>query len=157
MTVTKLAALKTFSGELSLHGQALSVSVRIGIAASGALEFEFESIPLTDQSQFILLGWHNASREIVYFALTATAEDGTRFETANLRFSSLNTASDASGTRLAPTAKCAKAVIRYKLKESAAQPMLRMGSEGLRISGSCMKNADWAVSTCAVSIKSKIQ
>jgi hypothetical protein len=136
MTSTRLAEPRSFSGQLSLGHEALPVTVSIGIDSSGELEFEFASIPFTDQSKFILMEWNGDKDWVVHFTLTAAAEDGTRFETSDLHFSSVGTNSDASGTRLTLTANCSKGTLHFKLTEPAARPALRMRLRGFENLGS---------------------
>jgi hypothetical protein len=98
-----LAEPKSFVGELSLDHDASAVGFRVGIDANGEIELEFDPIPLNNQTKFILLGWDRDRSQITYFSLKGVAEDGTRFETSHLSFTSLGKYSDASGTPMPPT------------------------------------------------------
>jgi hypothetical protein len=133
---TKLAEPKLFSGTFSLGKDAVEASAVIHIDSSGELVFDFSPIPYTTQSQFILAAWHTESSDIVHFSFKAAAEDGARFETEHLFFSSLGMPSDAGGTRLAPEARCKKGILRYSLKEPFPLPALRMRLKGFRNFGS---------------------
>jgi hypothetical protein len=136
MTEAGLAEPKLFKGPFSLGSESVEAEIRIGIDETGELTFEFTPIPLTDKSRFIMIAWHDRKSDIAHFSFRGTAEDGTRFETAHLFFSSLNSPSDANGMRLVPMARCQKGVLRYALKEPAKQPALRMRLKGFRNFGS---------------------
>jgi hypothetical protein len=136
MTSTKLAEPRSFSGQLSLGDETLPVTVSIGIDSSGELEFDFALIPLTNQSKFILIKWDDDKGWVVHFSLSASAEDGTRFDTDDLHFSSVGTNSGASGTCLTLTANCSKGILRFKLAEPAVRPALRMRLRGFENLGS---------------------
>lgn len=131
-----LAEPKLFSGPFSLGADAVEASADIHIDSSGELVFEFSPIPCTAQSDFISAAWHRESSDVVHFSFKATAENGARFETEHLIFSSLGMASDAAGTRFTPEARCAKGVLRYALKEPFPLPALRMRLKGFRNFGS---------------------
>ena len=130
------AEFETFTGHLSLGPDRLPVTVRIGIDATGALQFEFDTIKLTEESKFLFVSWHSATREMTYFSLDAATADGTTFSTERLFFLTLNNRSDASGTWFAPTAKCDVGLLRYRLKIPAERPALRMRLKGFRNFGS---------------------
>jgi hypothetical protein len=130
MTAKWQAEFEAFSGHLSLGPEKLPVTVRIGIDAAGALQFEFDTIKLTDASKFVFLSWHTSSSEVTYFGLDASTADGTTFSTERLFFLSLNNRSDASGAWFAPTAKCSMGSLRYRLKTPAERPALRMRLKG---------------------------
>jgi hypothetical protein len=136
MTGTPLAEPKLFSGTFSLGVESVDASATISIDSSGELVLKFVPIPLSAQSRFILMAWHDDKSDIVHFSFKAVAEDGARFETEHLFFSSLGTASDAAGARLTPEARCQKAVFRYALKEAVVLPVLRMRLTGFRNFGS---------------------
>ncbi|MEH2482823.1 hypothetical protein V1282_006180 [Nitrobacteraceae bacterium AZCC 2146] len=136
MTGTPLAEPKLFLGTFSLGAESVEASATISIDSSGELIFEFAPIPLSAQSRFILTAWHDDRGDIVHFSFKALSEDGARFETEHLFFSSLGTASDASGTRFTSEARCQKAVLRYTLKEPFPLPALRMRLKGFRNFGS---------------------
>ncbi|ODM75059.1 hypothetical protein [Bradyrhizobium elkanii] len=127
-----LAEPKLFSGTFSLGASSVEAAAIISINASGELVFEFQTIPYTAQSEFISAAWHGPSSNVVYFSFKAVADDGARFETDHLFFSSLGTASDESGARLTPEARCAKGTLRYALKEPFRLPALRMRIKGFR-------------------------
>jgi hypothetical protein len=131
-----LAEPKSFVGELSLDHDASAVSFRVGIDANGEIELEFDPISLNNQTKFILLGWDRDRSQITYFSLKGVAEDGTRFETSHLSFTSLGKYSDASGTRMTPDGSCSKAVITYKLMKPAEKPALRVRVKGFKTFGS---------------------
>jgi hypothetical protein len=133
---TTLAEPKLFSGTFSLGADAVEASAVIHINSSGELVFDFSPIPYTAQSQFISAAWHNESSDIVHFSFKAVAEDGARFETEHLFFSSLGMSSDATGTRLTPEARCQKGIFRYALKQPVPLPALRMRLKGFRNLGS---------------------
>jgi hypothetical protein len=97
---TTLAEPQLFSGTFSLGADAVEASAVIQIDSSGELVFDFSPIPYTRQSDFISAAWHNESSDVVHFSLKATAENGARFETDHLLFSSLGMPTDATGTRL---------------------------------------------------------
>ena len=65
------AELETFTGHLSLGLERLPVTVRIGIDATGTLQIEFDTIKLTEESRFLFVSWHSATREMTYFSLDA--------------------------------------------------------------------------------------
>jgi hypothetical protein len=136
MTAKWQAELQNFSGHLSLGLEKLPVTVRVGIDAAGALQFEFDTIKLTEESKFLFVSWHSPTREMVYFSLDAATADGTTFSTEHLFFLSLNNRSDASGTWFAPSAKCNQGLLRYRLKVPAERPALRMRLKGFRNFGS---------------------
>jgi hypothetical protein len=132
MNTQRQAEFENFSGHLSLGPEKLDVKVRIGIDEAGALEFEFDTIKLTEESKFLFVGWHDATREMVYFSLNAATTDGTAFTTERLFFLSLNNRSDESGTWFAPTARCDLGLLRYRLKVHAERPTLRMRLKGFK-------------------------
>jgi hypothetical protein len=72
--------------------------------------------------------WHE-HRDVVHFSFHAAAQDGARFETDHLFFSSLGMSPTA---RLTPTARCRKGTLRYALKEPAEHPALRIRLKGFR-------------------------
>lgn len=136
MTRNPLAAPKLFSGAFSLGSESIEASATISIDASGKLVFAFAPIPLSAQSRFIMMAWYGGGSDIVHFSFKAIAEDGARFETEHLFFSSLGNTSDAAGTRMTPEARCAKGILRYPLKEPIPLPALRMRLKGFRNFGS---------------------
>src|SRR5882762_6596151 len=130
---TTLAEPKLFSGTFALGADAVEASAVIHIDSSGELVFEFSPIPYTAQSDFISGAWHDPSSDVAHFSFKATAEDGARFETDHLFFSSLGMASpEDAGTLLTPKARCAKGTLRYALKEPFPLPALRMRLKGFR-------------------------
>lgn len=131
-----LAELTSYTGDLSLDGKSLNFGFRAGVNPSGELVFEFDPIPLNDESKFIYLGWDRDKVRFIQFGLEGIAPDGTRFETSALYFTALRTSSNASGTRITPTARCGKAVLVSKLKKPAELPQLRMLLKGLKSFGS---------------------
>jgi len=126
------AKTESFTGHLSLAGDSVPVHVRIGMDEAGVLEFEFETLKLTDQSRFIYMNWHTPSREITYFSLDAATAEGKTFSTAKLYFLSLNNRTDATGTWFSPSAKCDLGVLLYKLKDRAEHAALRMRVKGFK-------------------------
>ncbi|RAI40694.1 hypothetical protein [Rhodoplanes roseus] len=132
MSGAPLAKSRVFPGTLSRGAHAVEVSAEIGIDASGELKFDFPPIPLSNQSKFILLEWDDKDK-VVHFSFRAAAEDGTRFETDHLFFSSLCTTWDqASGARLMLSALCAMGILRFTLNEPMIKPVLRLRLRGFR-------------------------
>jgi hypothetical protein len=123
----------SYSGQLSLGADTRAVAFRAGADPSGEIELEFEPIKLDDTSKFIFLKWHNDKKDgMVYFSLSGIAVDGTRFETTHLSFNSLGEFSDASGTRMTPKGRCAKAVLTFKLVNPAEKPVLQVRVKGFK-------------------------
>lgn len=123
----------SYSGELSLGADTLAVTFRAGADESGEIELEFAPIKLNDAGKFILLKWHDDKNgRMIYFSLSGTSNDGTRFETTHLSFSSLGEFSDASGTRMTPKGRCAKAVLTFKLTNPAEKPVLVVRLRGFK-------------------------
>lgn len=123
----------SYSGELSLGADTLAVTFHAGADPSGEIELEFEPIKLNDASKFILLKWHGDKKDgMIYFSLSGVAVDGTRFETTRLSFNSLGEFSDASGTRMTPKGRCAKAVLTFKLVNPAEKPVLQVRLKGFK-------------------------
>jgi hypothetical protein len=131
-----LAEPKLFSGTFSLGTKSVEASATISLDASGELVFEFRAIPYTAESEFISAAWHDPSSDVVHFSFEAAADDGARFETDHLFFTSLDEARNGSGSRLTPEARCAKGILRYPLKEPFPLPALRMRLKGFRNFGS---------------------
>jgi hypothetical protein len=130
MSDKRLLDLNTFSGLLSLGPDALQVRFRAGIDASGEVELDFDPIPLTNETKFILFGWNREGDGVTHFALSGLAEDSTRFDTDSLHFNTLGESSDASGTRMTPKARCAKAVFSLNLSQPVKSPVLRTRMKG---------------------------
>jgi hypothetical protein len=130
MTATPLAERKAYSGTVSRAGKSATLKVDIGINASGAVEFDFGSIPLSNETSFILTDWHQPDGEVPYFSFAGTAEDGMRFDTDYLMFDGMGSASDASGSRLTPDARCAKGTLHFSLTKPQELPLLRMRLKG---------------------------
>lgn len=136
MTGKLLAAAKFFSGTFSLGNESVEASATISIDVSGELVLTFAPIPLSAKSRFIMMAWYSGGSDIVHFSFKAIAQDGARFETEHLFFSSLGNTSDAAGTRMTPEARCAKGILRYPLKEPIPLPVLRMRLRGFKNFGS---------------------
>jgi hypothetical protein len=132
-TPKRQVELNSYSGELTLGTNKLAVTFHAGADASGEIELEFEPIKLDQQSKFILLGWHDGDGDrVVYFSLSGLAEDGTRFETSHLSFSSLGKSTDASGTHMKPVGRCSKTVITFKLAQPSEKPVLQVRLKGFK-------------------------
>ena len=125
-----LLDLHTFSDLLSLGADSLHVFFRAGIDASGRVRLDFDPIPLTNESKFILFGWSRDGDDIAHFCLSGLAESGARFNTDSLHFNTLGESSDASGSRMRPKARCSKAAFSLKLSQPAKSPVLRMRMKG---------------------------
>jgi hypothetical protein len=131
-----LAEPKSFSGTFSQGEHSLQLTISIGIDPAGEVEFKFDPMVLSNDTKFILLSWYDKGDDFRYFFFAGVAEDGARFETKHLYFTSLDEISDASGTRMTPTARSRKGELRYKLTKPAEFPVLRMRLKGFENFGS---------------------
>jgi hypothetical protein len=112
----------------------LPLSFQARIDASGALDFDFDRVPLNQDSMFLYLAWHKDGESVPGFALTGVADDGTKLETKHLYFRSMGDKSRSEeGATIKPEiGGCRKATIRRPLKEAASKPVLRLQLKGFR-------------------------
>tara|TARA_R110002074_G_scaffold96954_2_gene210533 strand:- start:3815 stop:5131 length:1317 start_codon:yes stop_codon:yes gene_type:complete len=130
MTTKWLFTPKTFSGPLSFIEHSLPLTLQIGIDQTGTVVFTIDPIPLTNESNFILLKSHGNSDRLNNFSLVCKSGDGSEFSTEALHFSSVGIDSGNTGSCIILSAACWTGKLKVKLEKSAPNPVLRMRLKG---------------------------
>jgi len=124
----------SFQGGIKGQNGATSITFRARVDPSGEVQIEFEPIPLTKETSFLLNDWHLEKREkLNYFTLSGRSEDGTEFSTEKLYFRGVQSRYDrGTGTLLRPIGGCSRAQFTRQLKTPASTPLLRVWLKGFR-------------------------
>ncbi|MHA4868854.1 hypothetical protein ACXZ1M_14245 [Duganella sp. PWIR1] len=132
----------SFEGSIARGDHQTSLRFRVRIAENGEVEFEFESIPIKNDTIFILREWDSDRKGLSKFSLTGLSTDGIRFSTEDLYFDSLNHSSDLStGDSMKPAASCMTSQFHRRLARAAELPCYVMRLKGFQnfnqLTGEC--------------------
>ncbi len=128
-----LSEFKTYVGNLQARNCIASLTFQVRLSEAGEVEFEFETIPLTSETKFMLEHWEGDRNSLGQFSLSGIADDGTEFKTDNLYFNSLKTGwNKEAGSRMKPVGGCSYAEFRRQLSPPALAPMMRMHLKGFQ-------------------------
>lgn len=124
MTETMKIEPFNFKGTLSLEEDSIAVDFQAHIDRHGKLIIAIEEIPVTQETRFILMGWHRQSGEIVYFRLTGEAEGNVRLHTDRLYFNSIGPHSNSTrGAYFVFNAACHSATLWRKSANPSMTPV----------------------------------
>ena len=79
-----LSKFKSFLGNLQAGSDIAPITFRARIDGAGEVEFDFDAIALTQETNFIRERWDGEGSNLGYFSLSGKAEDGTEFKTEDL-------------------------------------------------------------------------
>ncbi len=84
--------IKSFSGTLGAGGYSTPITFSASISYSGKIIFDFDIIPLTQETAYIQKIFHKdkESPEFEAFTLSGTSADGTEFKNEELYFVDLS-------------------------------------------------------------------
>ena len=129
-TLCNTARLLCYS---ALDGHRFALNFLVRIDASGEVEFDLRTLPVTEETRFLLSSWDSKGGDFTRFSLLGIAEDGTSFETESLHFTSMNRSySAAAEATLTCKARCSSAKFKRKLTEPTRAPVLRILMKGFR-------------------------
>jgi len=123
-----LCEFNEFSGFLKALECSAPVTFRTRINPSGEIEFDFDEIVLTKETNFIENHWYHKGSSLSHFSLIGNAIDGTEITTDSLYFSSCGFSSliNLKGGR------CSKAIFHRTLSEPRPKSLLCMCLRGVR-------------------------
>ncbi|MDR3479734.1 MAG: hypothetical protein P4L91_03380 [Burkholderiaceae bacterium] len=133
MNDTGLTTFISFVGHIQFHEHQMPLKFRAKIAGNGEVEFEFETMPISKDTTFIYREWDSNRRTLNKFSLSGISEDGIRFSTENLFFTSMKSSiGDANGDTMNPIGSCITAHFYRKLAEPVVYPSARMWLKGFQ-------------------------
>ena len=139
----------SFSGSLDADGNSISLSFSARINHRGEVEFDFDNIPLTQETCFIIT-WDDDNSKVNYFSLSGKSADGIEFKTEDLLFNSLgHESSRDKGSWMTLDGSCSRAVFHGKLLEPMPTPVICMRLKGFQNFGSLQQNCKLGTVTMA--------
>jgi hypothetical protein len=144
-----LSEPRIFAGTLSGDGNELCLDVRIHVDSTGEVLFGFDPIPLTDDSQFLLMDWSKESDRPTKLGFAGVAEDKTRFQTDDLHSDKCSHRWDASGDWVDIAGRCLHGTFHRPLAEAAPQPVLVVHVRGFQNFGGLEADCDLGTVTMA--------
>ena len=99
---------RRFAGTLSLGDRSIDVSFGCHVDPHGVVQLQLDDVALNDRTKFILSTWYD-DKELAYYDLVGTSEDGVRFASQHLSFDSIGPDTDERGSRYVFQARTALA------------------------------------------------
>ena len=128
-----LSEFKTYVGNLQARDCNAPLTFQVRLSEAGEVEFEFETIPLTSETKFMLEHWEGDRNSLGQFSLSGIAHDGTEFKTDHLYFNSLKKGwNKETGSRMKPIGGCTYAEFRRLVSQPVSAPMIRMHLKGFQ-------------------------
>lgn len=128
-----LSEFKSFLGNLQAGSDIVPITFRARIDGAGEVEFDFDAIALTQETNFIRERWDGEGSRLGHFSLSGKAEDGSEFKTEDLHFNSLSTGwNEEAGSFMSLIGGCLRAEFRRKLAVPTTKPTLRMHVKGFQ-------------------------
>jgi hypothetical protein len=128
-----LSQPKLFVGTLSQEGKSVAVAARIHVDASGEILFDFDRVPYTPDSGFLLQAFYNNDSRPITFTLVGVAVDQTRFQTDNFHLDKCSPQSSDADTWLDIAGSCASGVFNVTRGTSTPLPILQMHLRGFQL------------------------
>jgi hypothetical protein len=125
-----LSEPRLFTGTLSHVDNSLAIAIRIHIDATGEVVFDFDPIPLTNESKFLLFDWFQEGDPPTRLLFAGVAEDETTFRTDGLHLSKCSHRSDETGQWLDIAANCLISTFRRPVKNPTPSPVLALRLRG---------------------------
>lgn len=123
---------KAFSGTISANAQSLKLEFRVRIDASGEVDIDFGTIPLTNESWFIKRHWIGDGSSFGLFRISGISEDQTEFETEDVYFTTDGGEFNQElGDRMRPRGGCSSSQFRRHQATPYDKPQLRVHLKGL--------------------------
>jgi hypothetical protein len=128
-----LTVFRQFSGSISLDHRETPLKFSARVTDSGEIEFEFKTLTICKLTEFIYSEWDADRRTLRCFKLVGESDDGVKFHTDNLSFSSMQSRFTSDGERsMTPVGSCLAARFVRDLATPVELPSILMRVKGFQ-------------------------
>ncbi|MHB8843996.1 MAG: hypothetical protein ACYC7L_04545 [Nitrospirota bacterium] len=127
-----LSEFKSFSGHLQAGYNIIPITFSARIDRSGEVEFDFEYIPLTNETGFLMKYWDDEYSAHNRISLSGRSIDGIDFKIDDLLVTLGHEYHKETGPLINLKGSCSRAEFHRKLVESDPKPVLRMHLKGFQ-------------------------